>query len=318
MRVPQDDRKIMKLSAKHFFWTLFIGGGMLLGIFFSLPDGKLHAYFCSVGQGDAIYIRMPNQNDVLIDGGPNAQVLNCLGRHMPFYDRTLELVVMTHPQKDHFGGLIDVLGRYNVQNFMTIPLTNDTDSFHALVKIWKEKKIIPRYLTTGQQIRFGSATMSVIWPQKEWLVGSLGITDNGLASLSSKGESRQVLGYATDKDLNLFSLYLHLQYGNFDTLFTGDGDQSTQVAIQETGVWSLLPENIEVLKVPHHGSKTGMIDEFIHRLQPKLSIIEVGKNSYGHPNKEVIEKLSAWGKVVRTDKNGDIEVVSDGKKWWVR
>ena len=128
----------------------------------------------------------------------------------------------------------------------------------------------------------------------------------------------EVLGVSTDRDLNLFSLYLHLNYGQFDLLLTGDGDSPVQSLIWQLGLETRLPRNLEVLKVPHHGSKTGMTDEFINLLRPKLSVIEVGKNNYGHPNQEIISKLKRWGKVMRSDKEGDIEVVSDGESWFVK
>ena len=99
----------MKLSLK----SLIIGGVFGLTLFFAylwfLPDQKLHVVFCDVGQGDAAYIRGPNNMDMLIDGGPNDKVLNCLGRHMPFYDRTIDVIMLSHAQKDHLQGLLSVL-----------------------------------------------------------------------------------------------------------------------------------------------------------------------------------------------------------------
>ena len=309
---------LMKLSATHFFWGAFIGLGLLAGIFISFPDGKLHIVFCSVGQGDGTYIRMPNQADLLIDGGPDNKIVGCLGRHMPFYDHTIDAVILTHPQKDHLEGLIYVLQRYHVNNFITVPLKNDTDSYKRLVTELRKAHILPKYLTTNQELKFGSVISQVLWPEKAWLASIMDMNENELSQVGSTKNQGQILGLATDKDLNLFCIYLYLRYGNFDALFTGDGDRGTQSAMQETSVWSLLPENLEVLKVPHHGSKTGMLSEFVDRLRPKLSVIEVGKNSYGHPSKEAIDALSKWGKVLRTDQNGDVEVISDGKKWWIK
>ena len=309
---------LMKLSAKHIFWEAFIGLGLLIGIFSTFPDGKLHIVFCTVGQGDGTYIRMPNQADLLIDGGPDNKIIGCLGRHMPFYDRTIDAVILTHPQKDHLDGLIYVLQRYHVNNFITIPLKNDTASYKLLVEEFRKAKIVPKYLTTGQELKFGSVVGRVLWPDKSWLASILHLNQSELSQVGSTKNQGQILGLATDQDLNLFCIYLYLKYGNLDALFTGDGDRSTQIAMQETGVWSLLPENLEILKVPHHGSKTGMLDEFVDRLRPKLSVIEVGKNHYGHPSQEAVNKLSKWGKILRTDQKGDVEVISDGKKWWVK
>src|SRR3972149_6329793 len=105
-------------NKKYFLFGFLIGFILLTSYFFSLPDGKLHIIFCDVGQGDAAYIRTPNNQDMLIDGGPDDKVLSCLGRHMPFYDRTIDVVVLTHPQKDHLQGLISVVERYTVKYFV--------------------------------------------------------------------------------------------------------------------------------------------------------------------------------------------------------
>src|SRR3989344_3949853 len=111
----------MKLSARVTLFLIFLGVGLGGAFWLSLPDGRLHLVFCNVGQGDAIFIHFPNGADMLVDGGPDNKVLNCLGRHMPFYDRTINILVLTHPQKDHFGGLITVLDRYAVSNYITVP-----------------------------------------------------------------------------------------------------------------------------------------------------------------------------------------------------
>ncbi len=108
----------MKMRVKYFLVGAFIVLGLLIGVLTSLPDGKLHLVFCDVGQGDAIYIKTPKGSDILVDGGPNEKVLDCLGRHLPFYDRDIELVVLTHPHADHFTGLISVLERYSVKKIV--------------------------------------------------------------------------------------------------------------------------------------------------------------------------------------------------------
>ena len=106
------------LSKKHFLSGILIGLVLLSTYLFTLPDGRLHLVFCNVGQGDSTYIRTPSNLDMLIDGGPDDKVLSCLGRHMPFYDRTLDVVVLSHPQADHMRGLISVIQRYNVKYFV--------------------------------------------------------------------------------------------------------------------------------------------------------------------------------------------------------
>ncbi|EKD55996.1 MAG: hypothetical protein ACD_58C00320G0002 [uncultured bacterium] len=308
----------MKISKKYFVFGAFIGIGLLIGVVRFLPDGKLHVIFCDVGQGDATLLRMPNQAYMLVDGGPDDKVLGCLGRHLPFYARKLEIVAMTHPQKDHFGGLVSVLKRYQIGYFVTVPLKNSTTSFEQLTKTLETQKIPIKYLSTGNKLKFGNVQMDTIWPEEKWLVESLSLTPNQISQLNIGQNGGQILGFATSKDLNLFSLYLHLKYGQFDLLLTGDGDSPVQSLIWQLGLESRLPQDLEVLKVPHHGSKTGMTDEFINFTRPKLSVIEVGKNNYGHPNPDTVTKLKQWGQVLRTDQGGDIEVIIDGRNWFVK
>lgn len=264
-----------------------------------------------MGQGDAIYMRTPEGVDMLIDGGPNRKVLDCLGRHMPFYDRTIDLVFLTHPQKDHFQGLISVLNRYQVKYFVTVPIINDTDSFKELVEVISKKGVPVKSLFTGDEIHSGKVIIHIVWPQRIWLENQLEAPFSDAAPFVKTKTGNSV-------DLNTYSLYLHIQLGEFDMLLTGDGDILTQKLIGERTLMDFVPSEIEVLKVPHHGSRTGILPEFVEHLQPHVSVIEVGKNSYGHPNHEVIKLLSRWGTVLRTDLNGDIEVTTDGSSYQVK
>src|SRR3990167_9026319 len=150
-------------------YGLFLVFALLLLVFFQLPDHKLHIYYCDVGQGDGIYIRMPNQADVLIDGGPDGKILACLGKYMPFYDRTIYLVLLTHPQKDHLQGLIDVLKRYTVLHFSSTPIRHSIEGYHELAETIHAKKIPVSYLKVGDVIDFKDATFSVLWPEIKWL-----------------------------------------------------------------------------------------------------------------------------------------------------
>lgn len=302
---------------KFILFGVFILLGLAIGVIRYWPDGKLHIVFCDVGQGDAVYIKMPNQADILVDGGPNDRVLSCLGKFMPFYDRKLEVVVMSHPQKDHFQGLISVFKRYQVDTLVTIPLGNDTDSFKELITAIKMNHTPVRYFTTGDRLEIGEVSLETLWPEKNWLTLNISLDEKFTSDLSKTHLDGQFLGFTTTKDLNLFCLYLHLTYGQFDLFLTGDGDSGTQAQMAALNIFDLIPENLELLKVPHHGSRTGMNEDFIERVRPKISVITVGKNNYGHPNQHVIEKLGKWGKVLRTDLNGDIEIIVDKDKYWI-
>src|SRR3990167_3816083 len=100
----------------------------------ALPDNRLHVVVCDVGQGDAILVSYKT-TQMLVDGGPNKAVLGCLARHMPFYDHRIEVVVLTHPQADHMNGLIDVVKRYTVLQFIKEPVENNTDGYRELMRL---------------------------------------------------------------------------------------------------------------------------------------------------------------------------------------
>ena len=283
----------MKISSKHLIGGVLIGLILIFASIFSLSDGKLHLVFCDVGQGDAIYIKAATGDDILIDGGPNEKVLSCLGKHMPFYDRTIELIILSHPQADHLTGLISVIERYNVKYFVSSGIGNETEGYKRLENLIKTKTIDRKTLFSGEGINLDGLALKTIWPKEE------------------------VLGASTSEtELNSLSLVLQLSYGNFDALLPGDAGapvlEELALSLPTAGEW-------EVLKVPHHGSKTSLLESFLETVKPQLAIISVGKNSYGHPAKEILKLLSDRAiKILRTDEDGEIEIVSDGKGWYTK
>lgn len=297
------------MKKKSFLLGASFGIILLFSLLFSLPDNRLHLIFCDVGEGDAIYIRTSGNLDMLIDGGPNDQVLTCLGKHMPFYDRTIDIVALSHPQKDHLQGILSVIERYNVKYIVIGVEGNETEGYKRLLDGIAKKKIPVKHLYRGDSFSFGEVKLSVLWPEKQWVADNLSSHVDDLSYLSNP----QVLGLSTIQDkINDFSFFIHLQYGSFDALFTGDGDDRVQSEVLKLGN---LPD-IEVVKVPHHGSKKAFLPLFLEKIRPEYAVISVGKNSYGHPTKEVIELLSNRAvKILRTDERGDIEVVSDGKNY---
>lgn len=282
-----------------FLLTGITTGFILLATFFgSLPDGKLHLVFCNVGQGDGVYIRFPDGRDALVDGGPNSKIIGCLSRHMPFWDRHINMVLATHPQNDHIGGIPEVLRRYQVDYVVRSNVSTTSDIYKEFLGVIAQKKIAQKFATAGEHIAIGPASLSLLWPASEQVAKAAG----------------NVLG-ASIGDLNDYSLVFWLRYGSFDALFTGDADMRVENKYRGS---KLSVDGIEVLKVPHHGSKTGMSEAYIDWIKPKLAVISVGKNSYGHPAQKILTMLANKGvRVLRTDQEGDIEVVSDGKGWKV-
>jgi competence protein ComEC len=258
-------------------------------LIFGRPDGKLHINFCDVGQGDAIFLRSPQGKDILIDGGPDARVLDCISSMMPFYDRTLELVVLTHPQADHLVGLIEVLKRFKVEKIFTTGATNETAEFEAWQKAKGEEHAESFQAKKGQKIYLEkNLSGEVFWPPELFFVD----------------------------EINDTSIVLKIDYFDFCLLLTGDAGKSVWFNLSSGGGLS----SCFLLKVPHHGSKNGLDEILLSQTLPKVAVISVGQNnSYGHPHKEILDLLEKYNiRILRTDKNGTIEIVSDGKRWWLK
>jgi competence protein ComEC len=291
---------MFKLRIGYLIAGIVTGLILVFNFIWSLPDGKLHITFCNVGQGDAAYVQFPDGRDMLVDGGPDDSVLQCLGKHMPFWDRTIDIVILSHPEKDHMQGLISVFGRYNVGYFIHSDVEKGTDVDKQLFTLVKDKRIPEKLVTAGERVAIGQVQLAVIWP-----------SDSQIATAKEQGE---VLGTTTDS-VNEDCIVFWLRYGSFDALFTGDAD----TGVEGNYIGSQLADNtIEVLKVPHHGSATGMNTAFLDWIKPKLAIISVGKNTYGQPAPNVFTMLADHqARVLRTDQDGDITIVSDGAHWSV-
>mgnify|MGYP001562928673 CR=1 FL=1 len=260
----------------------------------SFPDKDIHVIFCDVGQGDAALVTY-GITQMLVDGGPDNSVVSCLSSHMPFWDRKIEVVLVTHPQEDHFGGLIDVVRRFEVGVFAHPDVEGTAAGWKVLKEEIARRAVPEKTVSTGDTIRFTNIHFDIINPSTS-------------------------LGTSPPRDLNDYSVVGTLSFGEFDVLLTGD---VTPEAIQ---LFLDSVRKVEVLKVPHHGSKNGLTRELLEKSLPQLAVISVGKNNrYGHPHEEVIGLLADWGvRVLRTDlpaqagKDGEVEVVSNGESWWVK
>lgn len=290
---------------KPFWWylllTLFLLTVSAWAAAVFVPDNRLRLAFCDVGQGDAALISYKS-SQILVDGGPDSRVLNCLSRHMPFWDRTLELVVLTHPQADHLTGLIDVIKRYNVIGFMVTGAVNDTEGFWRLRDEVLAAEIPMTTLSRKDSVKLGEVVLRVLWPL-DWLGNEL---------VWQAEAAREVLGATSFAgDLNDTSIVLEVDFGDFEALLTGDISSKIENHLSWAG-------EVEVLKVAHHGSRYSSGESFLEKLSPDLAVISVGRNRFGHPTEEVLERLRSLGiRTLRTDEAGDIEIVSDGRSWQV-
>jgi len=297
--------------------------GVLVGLGFLVwqqwPDGKLHIVVCDVGQGDAILVEQ-GFNQVLIDGGPSGEkVLRCLRQEMPFWDRRIELIVMTHSDFDHINGLSDVIERYSVIEFLSGDGLKMSSSLEHLREVLGAKKVKVGVVEMGGGVRVvdrdtgEKLEFEVWWPSE--------VNREKLAMLSDdlRAESDyQILGLSAKKGSkqsnNWRSVVLELKWHNYRALFTGDADFQAERDMLQAGV----VEPVDYIKIGHHGSKSSSSLEFLKTLKPKLAVISVGKkNRYGHPSREVLERLRELGiKVERTDLDGVVEVVVDSSGSW--
>lgn len=287
---------------KYLFTLLILIILLLVSSLSQLPGDNLHIIACDVGQGDALLLKYKN-TQILTDGGPNNRVLDCLGRHVPFWDRDLELVILTHPDADHLTGLIDVFENYDVSSFLTNSIDPGTKVYGVLRSLVGGSKIRVLTPVEGTKIRLGKIYLDILAPTGQ-VLGEL--TENPSAGALDK--------YKIEPGANLYSIVYHLSFGSFDGLFTGDipPEVADSVALKKSN------ETFEYIKIPHHGSKNGTTVNLLRGYMPGVAVISLGKNSYGHPHKEVLDMLEAVGaKVYRTDLMGDVEIVTNGEKYWV-
>lgn len=273
-----------RLRLLLFVVPIITGLGILL-LIQSKDLQKARLIFCDVGQGDGMLI-VSGTKQVVIDGGPGNRILDCLGGKMPFWDRKIEMVVLTHPQRDHMEGLIAVLARYDVKRVVTTGIGNETDVFRAWEEAVKSEDALVYAPDVGDQfVTRGPLKLSVLWPNREMI---------------EKWQDDP------PADLNDSSIVMRLDFGQACAYLTGDIPKETLV--------SLIDRQCEILKVSHHGSKTGTNEEILLKVNPKVAVIQVGKNSYGHPTKEVLDLLQSKGvKILRNDLEGTIEINLDGQ-----
>ena len=254
---------------------------------------RLQVIACDVGQGDATLITQGG-NQILIDGGPNEAVLSCLGNYMPFWDRKIELIVLTHPQADHYQGLIAVTSRYNLDTVVLPEADSGSQDYQVLIK------------------QVGGSAKRVIMAQGA-VNTRLGLIYLDIFGLTYQNEKQTA--FQSPKNPNDSSLISRLKYGQFTALFTGDATPKLLANLIAQGFIG----QETYLKVPHHGSKNGLSEAALGVIKPEIATISVGvKNSYGHPHREVLDLLNKYQvKYFRTDEKGDVRVFSDGKTYWL-
>lgn len=255
-------------------------------IFYHHPR-ELEVDFLDVGQGDAILIKSPYGQNILIDGGPDKIILNRLAENINFADNKIDLMVLTHPHDDHVSGLSGVIKQYNVKKIIYTGVVHTGPNYLAWLGLIRDQKIPLVIINRPQTIKLGEdCELKILYPL------------------------RSIAGKETD-NLNNSSIVIKLVYGQTKFLFAGDMEKEIEEELMTSGV----DLSADVLKTGHHGSNTSTSDDFLKTVKPKFAVIEVGKdNSFGHPSLRVLKRMERAGvKIYRTDSDGTIEFFSDGK-----
>ncbi len=248
---------------------------------------ELRIWFFDIGQGDSAFIETPDGHQILIDGGPDRDILTKLGQVMLPWDRTIDVVIGTHPDADHIGGLAGVLQQYEVT---TIVSNGDKKSTAVAAGFFEARDSEPgATLVTGRlgnSIRFGEVLLTQLWPTEDAV---------------------------EDPDTNIGSIVYRLDYHDTSVVLMGDATESVEQAIQAS------VGEVDVIKLGHHGSVTSSSYDFLQSAHPEEVVISCGvDNRYGHPHPAVISRLWDLGiEIYRTDKDGDLLLTSDGGDPWI-
>jgi competence protein ComEC len=289
----QKRRELWQAATRHLSATAVIVSLLLICLVvwaavFSLSDGQLHVRFLNVGQGDSALITLPSGQQVLIDGGPSPTgLLSELGRAMPFWDRNIELVILSHPDEDHLMGLVGLLERYQFDRVIDPIADTESDLYLRWQQLLTENNTPVQQAYAGMSVDLGDgAYLEVLHPQPGLLAQDV-------------------------TDVNNASTVLRLVYGQVSFLFTGDLEEEGEHTLLQSG-HSL---DSTVLKVSHHGAKEATTDHFLQAVNPQMAVISVGSNRFGHPAQETLARL-ADVPVLRTDRTGTVDVRTDGAICW--
>ena len=254
----------------------------LLTYFRWSQDELLHLYFFDVGQGDGFLVITPDKQIITIDGGPGNSFTSKVSDKIPFYQKLIDVSILSHPHADHLTGFLELSKSYGINTFYHSGLDYASSEVNYLDRIVSQYDILSNNLYQGQQLKVGQVLLDVVWPPSNYQC----------------------------ENINDCSLVIRLQYKDFCTYFMGDA--TTEVLDQ------INVNQCDLLKLSHQGAKDSLNESFLSRVSPLLTIISVGENNYGHPNPETIEMLNKNRiEFLRTDLSGDIEILSDGNKFWI-
>lgn len=264
------------------FAIIFLGAGFLM--LREESSDQLTLAFLDVGQGDAVLISKPRQYDLLIDGGPDPIVLSRLSDILPWYDREIDVIFLTHNHADHYQGLLAVLDKYRVGELIVSALAEPLPV--ELLDSLKRHKLSYTKMPAGTQLQLDQTTkLKALWPVAETPIA----------------------------DMNDRSLVLELVSGERKVWLAGDAG----VAVEEALLKNNLVEDVDIFKLSHHGSDTANSEEFLELLRPEWVVAQAGTgNSFGHPNRRIIKRAERVGaQILRNDERGTVVFQTDGREW---
>ncbi len=273
--------------------TAVVAAAVVWVVALAMPDGRMRVIFADVGQGDATLIITPNARSVLVDGGPGREAAaRLVGEALPFWDRSLDAVVLTHPHDDHVRGLVEVIERYDVEHIVHRDIPHDGAAYDEWRRLAAREGAVEVEAVQGRRFTLDGVLFEVLWPPRELLSG-------------------------TSSDLNNASVVLRVSYGATSFLLPADIHSEAEARLVETA-----SIDSDVLKVPHHGSRTSSSPAFLDAVSPAAAVISVDAESpHGHPHAEVVDALRyrmPGDSVILTSESGTVVFVSDGRSLTVR
>ena len=289
----------LKKYSQYYPW-IFIGALVVLVfclwavVYSQTPQGKLVVAVMDVGQGDSIYIESPTGVQVVIDGGPDNSILRDLPKVMHPFDRSIDVLIETHPHADHIQGFIDLLHRYSIGAFIEPGVVYGGQDVDTLEKEILDEHI-PRFIARRGTVLTlgGGAELDILYPDQD-------------------------VTHLPEPKVHEGTVVARLVYGQTSVLLMGDAPQDVEdKLLLAEGTSTLTELKSDILKVGHHGSKTSSGQKFLEVVRPKEALISVGAhNKYGHPTQDALDRLASVGaEVLRTDQVGTITFESDGKSF---
>jgi beta-lactamase superfamily II metal-dependent hydrolase len=258
-------------------------------VVFDKPNSDTEIYFLDVGQGDSELVVLPGGIKILIDAGPNSKAIDALNSILRPTERYIDLLILSHAEADHFNGFIDVLKNYQVGAFIYNGRAGSAQSWKELARVVEDNGISVIVLGQGDKIKYQNDFFEILSPNADFL-RSKELNETGFVIKLTENDRQSKT--------------------EFKILFTGDIGKKVEKYLVEN-----FDIKADILKTPHHGSKFSSSEGFLSAINPKIAAIEVGKNSYGHPTKEVLNKLALIGsRIFRTDQNGTIKIAISGNE----